>query len=62
MKWETNDVKQYGINPNCFEKTKVRWGIFKKLSSPTFNRSTNVAHIRHNSEIEPILYTPNGGK
>ena len=20
------------LKPNCFEKTKVRWGIFKKLS------------------------------
>lgn len=21
------------VKPNCFEKTKVRWGIFKKLST-----------------------------
>ena len=33
MKWQTNDAKQYRLNPNCFEKTKVRWGIFKKLST-----------------------------
>jgi hypothetical protein len=48
MKCQTSDAKRYYVNPNCFEKTKVRWGIFKNFPSPIFNRRTDVAHIRHN--------------
>ena len=29
-------------NLNSFEKTDVRWGIFKIFSSQNYNRSTNV--------------------
>ena len=28
--------------PNCFEKTEVRWGIFKIFSTLNFNRSTEL--------------------
>ena len=48
MKWQTNDAKQYRLNPNCFEKTKVRWGIFKKLS-PTKLHSEQSAPLAANA-------------
>lgn len=35
------------VKPNCFEKTKVRWGIFKKLS-PTKLHSEQVAPLAAN--------------
>lgn len=38
-------MKQH--KPNCFEKTKVRWGIFKKLS-PTKLHSEQSAPIAGN--------------
>jgi len=44
---QTNDAKQYWLNPNCFEKTKVRWGILKKLS-PTRLHSEQVAPLAAN--------------
>ena len=44
---QTNDAKRYWLNPNCFEKTKVRWGIFKKLS-PTNLYSEQVAPLAAN--------------
>ena len=44
---QTNDAKQYWHNPNCFEKTKVRWGIFKKLS-PTKLHSEQSATLAAN--------------
>lgn len=50
MKWQTNDAKQYRLNPNCFEKTKVRWGIFKKLS-PTKLHSEQSATLAANVEV-----------
>lgn len=43
---QTNDVKQYWHNPNCFEK-KVPWGIFKKLS-PTKLHSEQSAPLAAN--------------
>jgi len=33
-------MKQH--KPNCFEKTKVRWGIFKKLSCT----NVDLEHVR----------------
>jgi hypothetical protein len=30
------------VKPNCFEKTKVRWGIFKKLSCT----NVDLEHVR----------------
>lgn len=38
-------MKQH--KPNCFEKTKVRWGIFKKLS-PTKLHSEQSAPLAAN--------------
>lgn len=35
------------VKPNCFEKTKVRWGIFKKLS-PTKLHSEQSAPLAAN--------------
>lgn len=35
------------LKPNCFEKTKVRWGIFKKLS-PTKLHSEQSAPLAAN--------------
>lgn len=35
------------VNLNCFEKTKVRWGIFKKLS-PTKLHSEQLAPLAAN--------------
>ena len=35
------------VKPNCFEKTKVRWGIFKKLS-PTKLHSERSAPLAAN--------------
>lgn len=55
MKWQTNDAKQYRLNPNCFEKTKVRWGIFKKLS-PTKLHSEQSATLAANSFIHAKKY------
>ena len=37
------------VKPNCFEKTKVRWGIFKKLS-PTKLHSEQVAPLAANGK------------
>ena len=48
---QTNDAKQYWLNPNCFEKTKVRWGILKKLS-PTRLHSEQVAPLAANYQID----------
>jgi hypothetical protein len=39
------------VKPNCFEKTKVRWGIFKKLSFT----NVDLEHVRPlatNSQID----------
>ena len=36
------------VKPNCFEKTKVRWGIFKKLS-PTKLHSEQSAPLAANA-------------
>lgn len=58
MKWQTSDAKRYYLNPNCFEKTKVRWGIFKKLSCTNVDLehvrplATNVGRIGEEAEIE----------
>ncbi len=48
---------------NCFEKTKVRWGIFKKLS-PTNLHSEQVAPLAANglqlgevAEIEAQMFS-----
>jgi hypothetical protein len=38
------------LNLNCFEKTKVRWGIFKKLS-PTKLHSEQVAPLAANGLV-----------
>ena len=50
---QTNDAKQYRLNPNCFEKTKVRWGIFKKLS-PTKLHSEQSAPLAANGRIADV--------
>jgi len=42
MKKQKNGLTLNEAKPNCFEKTKVRWGIFKIFSSQKFNRSTKV--------------------
>ncbi len=39
---QTSDAKRYYLNPNCFEKTEVRWGIFKKLSFT----NVDLEHVR----------------
>ena len=44
-------MKQH--KPNCFEKTKVRWGIFKKLS-PTKLHSEQSAPIAGNLPINAM--------
>ena len=46
MKWQTNDVKRYWLNPNCFEKTKRSVGHF------FFFSSTNV----ETKNVRPIAY------
>lgn len=38
------------VNLNCFEKTKVRWGIFKKLS-PTNLHSERSDPLAANNRI-----------
>jgi len=38
------------LKPNCFEKTKVRWGIFKKLS-PTKLHSEQSATLAANIKV-----------
>ncbi len=40
------------VKPNCFEKTKVRWGIFKKLS-PTKIHSEQSAPLAANYDYPP---------
>ena len=44
---QPNGLNRNFANPNCFEKTKVRWGIFKKLS-PTKLHSEQSAPLAAN--------------
>ncbi len=59
MKWQTSDAKRYYLKPNCFEKTKVRWGIFKKLSCTNVDLehvrplATNGSRLAVRAGIEP---------
>ena len=47
---QTNDAKQYRLNPNCFEKTKEAWGIFSFFSS-TNVETKNVCPIAYNGRV-----------
>ena len=38
---QTNDVKQYWHNHNCFEKTKEAWGIFSFFLPQMSKRRTS---------------------
>ena len=46
-------------NQNCFEKTKVRWGIFKKLSCTNVDLDVSarllLTHKHSQSQTMPML-------
>ncbi len=45
---QNNELKMNYLKPNCFEKTKVRWGIFSFFSS-TNVETKNVCPIAYNA-------------
>ena len=58
MKKQKNGLTLNEAKPNCFEKTKVRRGIFKIFSSQNYNRSTNVvlaANVKNKYSMNRIL-------
>ena len=40
MKWQTNDAKQYWLNPNCFEKKKCGGAFLKNFLPQSYIRSS----------------------
>ena len=70
MKWQTSDAKRYYLNHNCFEKTKVRWGIFKKLSCTNVDlervrplaTNTQINETPKQHEKTNLIFTPCAGQ